>query len=204
MPNPERTVDSTADDRIAALCRGLTNYERDRPDRPRFDLENMRRLLARPDAPPLPPQLVQVGGSKGKGTVVRYLAALARPRRTGAYVSPHVQTILERVAIDGENVDEDLLTAELEPVLRFARENELTISFYEAMTAAALGCFARSGVELGILEVGLGGRLDATTAVPVDASVLTSIELEHTELLGDTIEAIATEKSFVVRPGKPA
>ena len=80
----------------------------------------------------------------------------------------------------------------------------MTISFYEAMTAAALGCFERCGVEFGVLEVGLGGRLDATTAVSVDASILTTVELEHTELLGDTVEAIAREKVPIFRPGKPA
>lgn len=191
--------------RIAALCAELTNYERDRPDRVRFDLASMQALLARPGAPDLPPRLVQVGGSKGKGTTARYLAALARETqgwRTGVYSSPHAETVLERVCIDGEPVDEATLTAALEGVLDFAKVEGLTISFYEAMTAAALDCFARCGVELGVLEVGLGGRLDATTAVPVAMSVLTMVELEHTEILGDTIEAIAGEKVHILRPGK--
>lgn len=204
MPEAEPGTGATADQRIAALCRDLTNYERDRPDRARFDLEAMRALLARDGAPVLPRFTVQVGGSKGKGTLVRYLATLARPWRVGSYTSPHVETVLERVAIDGANVDEAILVRELSSVLEYARSMDGPISFYEAMTAAAIGCFARAEVDLGVFEVGLGGRLDATTAVPVDIGALTSVELEHTELLGDTIEAIATEKSFVVRSGRPA
>ncbi len=195
-------MSETATDRIAALCADLTNYERDRPDRVRFGLESMRRLLERPGAPEPPPRLVQVGGSKGKGTTSRYLAALAPPAaRTGVYMSPHVETVLERVVLDGENVSESLLTQELTAVLDHARTGGITTSFFEVMTAASLGCFDRYGVEFGVLEVGLGGRLDATTAVPVDASILTSVELEHTELLGDTVEAIAAEKAHVFRPG---
>lgn len=194
------------DERIAALCAELTNYERDRPDRPRFSLDAMHTLLARPSAPPRPDLLIQVGGSKGKGTTARYLETLARHAGlgpTGVYASPHAETVLERVRIDGANVDGALLYAQLESVLEFARSAQLTVSFFEVMTAAALGCFAAEGVRFGVLEVGLGGRLDATTAVPVDAGILTSVELEHTELLGTTVEAIAAEKAWVLRPGRP-
>jgi len=147
-----------------------------------------------------------VGGSKGKGTTACYLEALALSvgLRAGAYLSPHVQSILERVRIGGRSTTEEMLRAAVVPLLDFVRRSGIEATFFEVMTAAALSCFADAELDFAALEVGLGGRLDATTAVPVHASIVTGIELEHTELLGDTVEAIAVEKSFVIRAGKPA
>jgi dihydrofolate synthase/folylpolyglutamate synthase len=193
-----------ATERVQALLAPLTNYERTRPDRPRFTLDTMRALLARlGDEARGSWRGVQVGGSKGKGTTAAYLEQIARANglRTGVFASPHVSTILERVRIDGELIDEELLTACCRRVLEAGLGIEPAPSFFEVTTAAALLAFRRCGVELAILEVGLGGRLDATTAVPVDLGVVTGVELEHTELLGDTVEAIAAEKAFVFRPG---
>lgn len=192
-----------ATERLAALLAPFTNYERLRPDRPRWTLETMRALLELPGQPSPEAPLVQVGGSKGKGTTTLYLEALGRAcgLRTGAYVSPHLQSLLERVRLDGRPVAEAVLQAELERLAAAIRERALETTFFEVMTAAGLACFARARVDLGVLEVGLGGRLDATTAVPVAASILTGVELEHTELLGDTVEAIAAEKAFILREG---
>lgn len=194
-----------ASQRLLALLGNLTNYEKRRPDRPRWSLDNMRSLLARPGCAALSGLAVQVGGSKGKGTTSLYLERLATAAglRSGTYMSPHVQSVLERVRIDEKQVAEADLHRALAPILDHARTLE-NASFFEVMTAAALACFAEAAVDLAILEVGLGGRLDATTAVPVDASIVTSIELEHTDMLGDTIEAIAGEKAHVIRPGRPA
>ena len=196
----------STNDRLVGLVGNLTNYERKRPDRPRWSLANMEALLARPGAELPRAAMVQVGGSKGKGTTALYLESLAAAAgvRTATYLSPHVQTPLERVRVLGQTVEEEQLFAALEPIVAFAREHLVEPSFFEVMTAAALTCFAEASVDLGILEVGLGGRLDATTAVPVDASIVTSIELEHTEILGDTVELIAGEKAHVIRPGRPA
>ena len=191
--------------RIGALLAPLTNYEQLRPDAVHWSLDSMRRLMECPGAPPRPRLCVQVGGSKGKGTTAAYLESLAGHLgfRTGVFASPHVESILERVRVSGENVSEELLTGEIASVLDAARRAELDVTFFEVMTAAALGCFARAEVELAVLEVGLGGRLDATTAVDVDASIVTGVELEHTEILGETIEEIAAEKAYVLRPGRP-
>lgn len=191
--------------RLQALLAPLTNYERTRPDRPRFTLDTMRALNDRlGDAVRLAGRAIQIGGSKGKGTTAAYVDALARAAglRTGVYASPHVSSILERVRIDGRDVNEDVLMRACRRVLEAGRGLEPSPSFFEVMTGAALVAFAAAGVDVAALEVGLGGRLDATTAVDVDASIVTSIELEHTELLGDTIAAIAAEKAFVLRPGR--
>lgn len=193
-----------ATERLQALLAPLTNYERTRPDRPRFTLDTMRALLARLGSEARGPwRAVQIGGSKGKGTTAAYLEQIGRSAglRTGVFASPHVSTILERVRLDGELIDEALLTSCCRRVIECGTGLDPAPSFFEVTTAAALLAFRQHGVQLAILEVGLGGRLDATTAVPVDLSVLTGVELEHTELLGDTVEAIAAEKAFVFRRG---
>jgi dihydrofolate synthase/folylpolyglutamate synthase len=191
--------------RLSALLAPLTNYERSRPDRPRFTLDTMRVLLDRlGPAARVVGLRVQVGGSKGKGTTAAYLEALGRAAgmRTGVFASPHVSSILERVRLDGAPIDEARFTACCERVIAVGAGLDPAPSFFEVTTAAALLAFVEVGVDLAVLEVGLGGRLDATTAVEVDASVLTGVELEHTELLGDTVEAIAGEKAYVFRPGR--
>ncbi|MFO1077640.1 MAG: cyanophycin synthetase [Planctomycetota bacterium] len=187
---------------LAPLLQQLVDYERTRPDRRLWDLAMTRRLLQRPGiaAPPRP--AVQVGGSKGKGTTCAFLAALCRAagRRCGVYSSPHLVTLRERIRVGGEMIP----LADLERLLRrilagHAADRQPT--FFEAMTVAAAEWFAERAVDLAVYEVGLGGRFDATTALPVDASILTTIELEHTDVLGDTIAQIAAEKAAILRPG---
>lgn len=186
---------------LAPLLDRLVNYERTRPNQALWDLAVMQRLLARQGAAPPPRPAVQIGGSKGKGTAAAMLAALAARAglRAGVYTSPHVHTLLERLRIG----DVPITVAQLEPILRdlLALAGPRAPTFFEALTAAAAQWFADERVDLSIFEVGLGGRLDATTALPVDASLVTTIELEHTDVLGDTIAAIATEKAAIVRPG---
>ncbi len=193
-------MDSAAE-ALAPLLAQLVNYERSRPDRRLWDLATMRRHLA---ATPAPRPAVQVGGSKGKGTTCAFLAGLTQAAglHAGCYSSPHVTTLLERIQIDGG----DIPLAELEPILRrlLARPvatDERQLTFFEAMTLAAAEWFVQRRVDLTIWEVGLGGRHDATTALPVDAAIVTTIELEHTDVLGDTIAQIAGEKAPVVRDG---
>jgi len=192
--------------RLTALLAPLTNYERTRPDRPRWSLDNTRALLSRPGFTLSGSRRVQIGGSKGKGTAALYLARLADDAglRSGVYLSPHLESLMERVSIGGDPVDEPALRGALDGLLEFAAARDLEPSFFEIMTAAALTCFAEHRLDLEILEVGLGGRLDATTAAPVDASLLTGVELEHTQLLGDTVAEIASEKSHVIRADRPA
>lgn len=201
MPGAKSSVDKAVE-RLAPLLLQLVNYERLRPDKRLWDLATMRRLLARPGAPPAPRPAVQVGGSKGKGTTCAFLEglAMAAGRRVGCYTSPHVTTLLERIRVDGADVPVEVLERLL-PELLEASEDDRAPTFYEAMTLAAAAWFAHEAVELAVWEVGLGGRHDATTALPVDVGIVTRIELEHTDVLGDTLAAIAGEKAPVIRPG---
>ncbi len=190
--------------RILSLLASRTNYERTRPDRPRLELGTMRALLERLGLARCAPRAVQVGGSKGKGTTAAWLESLARAGglKVGVYASPHVFTLRERVRVDGALVDGELLEVGVRQVLAVTDGLEPAATFFEIMTAAAAWVFREAAADLAVFEVGLGGRLDATTALDADVGLVTSIELEHTEILGDTTARIAAEKAFVFRAGK--
>lgn len=192
-----------AAERLAPLLSQLENFERSRPDRRVWDLQNARALLAPLGERPGHGRGIQVGGSKGKGTVCAFLGALARSagKRVGVYLSPHVQTICERFLLDGSPMPVEAIEEQLRDVLARANELGVRATFFEALTVASVQAFAAARTDLAVYEVGLGGRFDATTAIPLSTSVLTGVELEHTQVLGSTIAAIAAEKSWVVRPG---
>ncbi len=191
-----------AAERLAPLLSQLENFERSRPDRRVWDLANARALLAPLGVPPAHGKAIQVGGSKGKGTVCAFLGALGQASglRAGAYLSPHVTTILERILLDGRTVTTEAMETQLRLVLARADQLGVKATFFEALTVAAVQAFVAARTDLAIYEVGLGGRFDATTAIPVDASILTGVELEHTAVLGSTVAAIASEKAWIVRP----
>ena len=191
-----------AAERLAPLLSQLENFERSRPDRRIWDLANARALVAHLGPAPAHGKAIQVGGSKGKGTVCAFLGALAQASglRAGAYLSPHVTTILERILLDGRPVTTEAMETQLRLVLARADQIGVKATFFEALTVAAAQAFVAARTDLAIYEVGLGGRFDATTAIPVDASILTGVELEHTAILGSTVAAIASEKAWIVRP----
>ena len=190
-----------AANRLSPLLDRMVDYERLRPTEREWDLAGVERLLRRKHAPVPVRPAIQVAGSKGKGTTAAFLEAMttAAGLRPGSYSSPHLITLCERIRIAGEPVRVERLEAVLTELLEFAGDQPPT--FFEAMTVAAVTCFAQDRVDLAIYEVGLGGRFDATTAIDVDAAIVTRIELEHTDVLGDTIQAIAAEKAMVIRPG---
>ena len=151
--------------------------------------------------------LIIVGGTNGKGSTCAYLEAIYRAAgyRTGCYTSPHLLVYNERVRIDGAPVtDEDLCAAfaRVESARQMADGAALT--YFEFGTLAAWEVFAAQRVEVAILEVGLGGRLDAVNAYEPDCAVVTGIALDHTDWLGQTREAIGFEKAGIFRAGKPA
>jgi dihydrofolate synthase/folylpolyglutamate synthase len=194
----------TLGEAMEALSR-LTNYERTRPDGPRaFDLTRVEALFARLGSPDrrLGARVVQVAGTKGKGSVTRSLDAIFRQAglRTGRYLSPHLVSVLERITVDHQPIPEREFAAHVDTVLARAVPS---MTFFEALTAVACLHFAASGTEAVVLEVGLGGRLDATTAVPTTHTVITEISFDHMELLGSTLEAIAAEKAATIRTGVP-
>ena len=165
----------------------------------RLTLEPFRRLLAKLGDPQRGLPAVLVAGTNGKGSTAALLAAIgcAAGYRTGLYTSPHLEEPRERIRIDGVAIATLELDRLLDEVVA-AAEDELPTPF-EALTAAALLAFAEDGVELAVLEVGLGGRLDATNVVEPLLSVITPIGLDHQEQLGSTLAAIAAEKAGVMR-----
>ena len=169
----------------------------------RLTLEPFRRLLAKLGDPQRGLPAVLVAGTNGKGSTAALLAAIgcAAGYRTGLYTSPHLEEARERIRIDGVAIATLELDRLLDEVVA-AADDELPTPF-EALTAAALLAFAEDGVELAVLEVGLGGRLDATNVVEPLLSVITPIALDHQEQLGSTLAAIAAEKAGVMRVERP-
>jgi len=166
--------------------------------------ERMRALLDRLGAPDRRLGVViHVGGTNGKGSTGAMIAALAAAggARVGLYSSPHLSTLRERIVIAGEMIGEDALVAAGDRVLA-AGGGELT--FFEQVTAMAIVAFAEAAIDVAVLEVGLGGRHDATNAVAAPISVITGVALDHQAILGDTLEAIAAEKAGIFKRGQRA
>ncbi len=149
------------------------------------------------------PRVITVGGTNGKGSTVAFIEAIARAdgRRVGGYTSPHLLRFNERVRIDGIDATDEQLVAALEAV-EGARGTQ-SLTYFEYATLAALWLFERAGLDLVILEVGLGGRLDATNIVDPDVAVITTVDLDHQDYLGDEREAIGREKVGIARGWKP-
>jgi dihydrofolate synthase / folylpolyglutamate synthase len=146
-------------------------------------------------------RLVQIGGTNGKGSASAMLAAMLRAAgvRTGLYTSPHLCSVRERIRVDGRCIAEDDVVDGVDALgTLFAR---LDATVFEAITTLALDHFARAGVEVAVLEVGLGGRLDATTVGRPDVTALTRIDHDHQALLGDTLARIAWDKAHIIRSG---
>jgi len=195
-----------------AWLEGLVDLERERaPQRARLSLAPICALLDRLGAPERGLRVVHVAGSKGKGSTALFAEAVLRAAgaRVGTFTSPHLERWTERFRIDGEEVAPERLAeavAALRPHVDALRAagGDTVPSFFDATTAAALLLFRDLRVDFAVLEVGLGGRLDSTNAVTPVVCAITSIELEHTDLLGDTLAAVAAEKAGILKPGVPA
>ena len=175
----------------------------------RFGLDRMRRLMTALQHPERRFRSIHVVGTNGKSSTTRMIAAiLARHGlRTGAYLSPHLVSFGERIRIDEHDLEPERFAA---AITRAARAAELVnrsagpddrVTQFEALTAAAYSELAERGVEVAVVEAGLGGRYDATSVIPSTVQVLTSVGLEHTRWLGPTLADIAGEKLAVVKPG---
>ncbi|KAB2955750.1 MAG: bifunctional folylpolyglutamate synthase/dihydrofolate synthase, partial [Thermoanaerobaculia bacterium] len=164
----------------------------------RLDLAPMRQLLAAAGDPQLAVPVVLVAGTNGKGSTAAMLAAIATAAglRTGLATSPHLERVEERIRFDGEPIDPSRLAPLLDRLLECAAAAGLAPpTYFEVTTAAAFLAFAADPVDLAIVEVGLGGRLDAANAAEPILSLITPIALDHTEWLGTTLAAVATEKA---------
>ncbi len=174
----------------------------------KFDLTHMRVLLNALDHPERRFPSVLIAGTNGKGSTAATLASIlqASGLRTGLYTSPHLVRINERICINGENIDDEKFALVHDMVERTAErlieDGELPWhpSFFEMLTAMAFEHFATSKLNIAVLEVGMGGRLDATNVVDPRVSVITDISLDHEKFLGNTIAEIAREKAGIIRP----
>jgi dihydrofolate synthase/folylpolyglutamate synthase len=178
----------------------------------RFGLERMERALAALGHPERRYPVLHVAGTNGKGSTCAMCAAALRAagHRVGFYSSPHLVRFHERIAVDGVPIDEGTLAARIDEVRRACpwheegREDE-RLTYFEFATLLGLLEFAAGRVSVAVVEVGLGGRHDATNAVASPAvTVVARIGLDHTQLLGDTVEAVAREKAGIFKPGVPA
>jgi dihydrofolate synthase/folylpolyglutamate synthase len=175
----------------------------------KFDLAHMRVLLQGMDHPERRFPCVLIAGTNGKGSTAATLAAILRASglKTGLYTSPHLVRINERIRVNDKEISDDDFASLHAGVDRFAErlveraELPWHPSFFEMMTAIAFEYFARSKVDVAVLEVGMGGRLDATNVVDPRVSVITDISLDHQRFLGNTVSEIAREKVGIIRPG---
>jgi dihydrofolate synthase / folylpolyglutamate synthase len=169
----------------------------------KWGLERTERLLAGVGDPHRAYPVLHVGGTNGKGSVARIWSGILRAAglRTGLYTSPHLISFRERIQVDGASLPDSLLeqwAMELRPLIL-----EASPSSFEASTAFAFLALARAEVDVAVVEVGLGGRLDSTNVVSPVVSAITNVAVEHREMLGETVEEIAREKAGIMKPGTP-
>jgi dihydrofolate synthase/folylpolyglutamate synthase len=189
--------------RPQTLSAWLSHIEQQHPATIDMGLERVRSVaqalgLAQPGA-----HTVVVGGTNGKGSTVAFIETIARAAgwKVGAYTSPHLLRYNERVRIDGQDVADEALVAAFNAI-EDAR-GSTTLTYFEYGTLAALYLFGQAGLDLAVLEVGLGGRLDAVNIVDADVAVITTVDIDHSEWLGEDRETIGVEKAGIIRGWKP-
>ncbi len=183
----------------------------------KLGLENIRRLLeeccsgvcvkppALAAASASTPKVIHVAGTNGKGSVCAMIDSICRAQgyRTGLFTSPHLVTFRERIRVNGEMVSENAVADGLTTIRNLVADWDPHPTFFEVTTALALKYFSQSKIDVAILETGIGGRLDATNAIQPDVSVITRIDFDHEEWLGNTLADIATEKAGIIKPRIP-
>ncbi len=189
---------------MRSLADWLEQQQKSHPSAIDLTLERVREVARRLDLLTPAYRVITVGGTNGKGSTVAYLDALLRTagQSSGRFTSPHLTRYNERICVDGsEATDAELIES-------FQRiddaRGEITLTFFEYSALAALDQFRRARVDTAVLEVGLGGRLDATNIIDADVSVVCSIGLDHIDWLGGTLEQIGREKAGIFRPARPA
>lgn len=185
-----------------------TDFERTRVarlDSADFKLERMNKLLDAWDRPQDQVRLVHVAGSVGKGSTVAMIAAMLQGcgYTVGQYTSPHLIDLRERIAINGQLIPKADFTNLLRDLQKLVGELKIEPTYFELLTACSLRYFADQAVDLAVIEVGLGGRLDATNVIMPDVSVITQIAADHQQILGDTLDEIAREKAGIMKKGIP-
>ena len=187
-----------------SLAEWLGRQEKSHPRSIDLTLDRVREVARRLDLLTPASRVITVGGTNGKGSTVAYLDAILRAagQRCGRFTSPHLSRYNERICVDGVEATDDEL---IESFTRIdAARGDITLTFFEYNALAALVCFRQANVEVAVLEVGLGGRLDATNVIDADVSVVCSIGFDHMDWLGSSLDAIAREKAGIFRRGRPA
>ncbi len=189
---------------LAYLYSSLPVFHRDGPAAYKANLDNTLALLAALGNPERRFRSVHVAGTNGKGSVSSMLASVlmaAGYGKVGLYTSPHLKNFTERIRISGREIPEDYVVEfvkQVQPLIE-----EIAPSFFELTVALCFHYFAHQQVDVAVIEVGLGGRLDSTNVIVPDLSVITNIGWDHMDLLGDTLEKIATEKAGIIKAGIP-
>ncbi len=177
-----------------------------RYDTKTFGLNRMRKLLAELGDPHTQIKAVHVAGTKGKGSTCAMVASMLQAcgYTTGLYSSPHLVDLRERISIDGQMISYHAIGEIFQQIARAEVKAGLQLTYFEIMTAAAFLHFAEQAVDIAVLEVGLGGRLDCTNVCDPVVTAITSLSLDHTHILGETVEEIAKEKAGIFKEGVPA
>jgi dihydrofolate synthase/folylpolyglutamate synthase len=175
---------------------------------PGYSLRHVEELLNRMGDPQLAARTIHIAGTKGKGSVAAMIAQVLSSSgyKTGLYISPHLYTLRERISVDGSLISEADFAAAMAEVKPFIESMKQDTSlrqptYFEALTALAFAYFQKKQVDFQVLEVGLGGRLDATNVAKPIVCIITPISLDHTQILGDSLEEIAREKAGIIKPG---
>ncbi|MEO6154131.1 MAG: Mur ligase family protein, partial [Thermomonas sp.] len=181
----------------------LAYIEQQHPRSIALGLDRVREVATRMRLGKPANHVITVGGTNGKGSTVAFIEAIARAGgyRVGSYTSPHLHRYNERVRIDGIDAGDADLVAGFEAV--DASRGDIPLTYFEYGTLCALWLFERANLDLVVLEVGLGGRLDAVNIVDADAAVITTVDLDHQDWLGNDIEVIGFEKAGIARPFQP-
>jgi dihydrofolate synthase/folylpolyglutamate synthase len=175
---------------------------------PGYSLEHVKELLNRMGNPQLADRTIHIAGTKGKGSVAVMIAQVLSNSgcKTGLYTSPHLHTLRERISVDGCLISEAEFAAamaEVKPFIESMKQDAAfrQLTYFEALTALTFAYFRKKRVDFQVLEVGLGGRLDATNVAKPVVCIITPISLDHTQILGNSLEEIAREKAGIIKPG---
>ncbi|MEZ5582990.1 MAG: bifunctional tetrahydrofolate synthase/dihydrofolate synthase [Candidatus Competibacteraceae bacterium] len=190
--------------RFSTLAQWLAWQETLHPKAIELGLERVREVAIRLDLHQPAHRVITVGGTNGKGSCVAFLDAILRAAnyRVGAYTSPHLLRYNERIRIDGREVEDATLCRAFDRI--DAARGAISLTYFEFGTLAALDIFREAGVAVAVLEVGLGGRLDAVNILDTDAALVTAIDLDHMDWLGPDRDSIGFEKAGIYRAGRPA
>jgi dihydrofolate synthase/folylpolyglutamate synthase len=189
---------------MRSLADWLEQQQQSHPSAIDLTLERVREVARRLDLLTPAYRVITVGGTNGKGSTVAFLDSLLRAagQSTGRFTSPHLVRYNERICVDGDEEDDARIIESFERIE--AARGEITLTFFEYSTLAALECFRRADVDTAVLEVGLGGRLDATNVIDSDVAIVCSIGLDHVDWLGSTLGQIGREKAGIFRSARPA